>query len=72
MTLTNLLYEIINVTNLFIITLIFKNDINSLLNLIINHYHDKFLYKNIILTTKFIYLLAINYLIDNKKKKKRA
>ena len=68
MTLINLFYKIINIIIFFIITLIFKNNINSLFNFIINYYYDEFLYKNIILITKFIYLLIINYFINNKYK----
>ena len=68
MTLINFFYKIINIITLFIVTLIFKNNINSFFNFIINYYHDEFLYKNIILIIKSIYFLLINYFIDNKYK----
>ena len=68
MTLTNFFYKIINITSLFIVTLIFENNINFLFNFMIDHYHDKFLCKNIILITKSIYFLVINYFIDNKNR----
>ena len=68
MTLMNLFYKIINIIIFFIVMLIFENNINFFFNFIINHYHDEFLYKNIILITKSIYFFIIDYFIDNKCK----
>ena len=67
MALTTLFREIISVTYLIIITLILKNDIDPLLNLITDYYYNKFLYKSIVLITKSIRFLAINYFVYNRE-----
>ena len=66
-TLITLFRKTISITYLITITLILKNDIDSLLNLIANYYYDKFLYKSIVLITKSTRLLAINYFIYNRE-----
>ena len=65
--LITLFYKIISIIYLITITLILKNDIDSLLNLIADYYYNKFLYKSIVLIIKSIRLLAINYFIYNRE-----
>ena len=52
-----------SVTCLLVITLIFKNDIDTLLDLITGYYYNKSLCESIVLITKSICLLAINYFV---------
>ena len=65
--LITLFREIISVTYLITITLILKNDIDSLLNLIASYYYNKFLYKSIVLITKSTRFLVINYFVYNRE-----